>query len=133
MTAEDRERDVARALEQLRKADEASAPPFRATLTSARAGHGSRRPAISPALAAVALLVFIAGLLLLVSRHPPALRRPTSEPSSVEASLERWESPTVFLLDTPGSEIWHGLPRLPKPLPSNLPTDSPSSKKGVSS
>src|SRR5712691_1489273 len=126
MTAEDREREVARALEQLRKADEASAPPFHATLKSARAGRASPRPAIGPALAlsAAALLVFIAGLLLLVSKHPFAPRRPTSAPSSAEASLERWESPTLFLLDTPGSEIWHGLPRLPEPLPSNQPTDS---------
>jgi hypothetical protein len=133
MTARDGEREVARALEQLRKADEASAPPFHATLKSARAGRASRRPAIGPALAAAALLVFIAGLLLLVSKHPPASRRPTSAPSSAEASLESWESPTVFLLDTPGSEVWHGLPRLPEPLPSNLPADFPSSKKGVPS
>jgi hypothetical protein len=133
MTAKDEEREVARALEQLRKADEASAPSFHATLKSARAGRASRRPAIGPALAAAALLVFIAGLLLLVSKHPPASRRPASAPSSAEASLESWESPTVFLLDTPGSEVWHGIPRLPEPLPSNLPTDSPSSKKGVPS
>ena len=133
MTARDEEPDVARALEQLRKADEASAPPFHATLKSARGGRAPRRPAIGPALAAVALLVFIAGLLLLVSKHPFAPRRPAPAPSSAEASLERWESPTVFLLDTPGSEIWHGLPRLPEPLPSNLPTDFPTSKKGVPS
>lgn len=133
MTAKDGDCEVARALEQLRKADEASAPSFHATLKSARAGRASPRPAIGPALAAAALLVFIAGLLLLVSKHPPASRRPTSAPSSAEASLESWESPTVFLLDTPGSEVWHGIPRLPEPLPSNLPTDSPSSKKGVPS
>jgi hypothetical protein len=134
MTAKDAEREVARALEQLRKADEASAPSFHATLKSARTGRASRRPAIGPALAAAsALLVLIAGLLLLVSKRPPASRRPASAPSSAEASLESWESPTVFLLDTPGSEVWHGLPRLPEPLPSNLPADSSSSKKGVPS
>jgi hypothetical protein len=133
MTAKDPEREVVRAMDQLRKADEASAPSFHATLQSARAGRASRRPAINPALAAAALLVFIAGLLLLASKHPPASRRPASVPSSAEASLESWESPTAFLLDTPGSEVWHGLPRLPEPLPSNLPADSPSSKKGVPS
>ena len=133
MTTKDEEREVARALEQLRKADEASAPSFHATLKRARAGRASRRPAIGPVLAAAALLVVIVGLLLLVSKHPPAYRPPTSAPSSAEASLQRWESPTIFLLDTPGSEVWHGLPRLPEPLPSNLPTDSPSSKKGVPS
>ena len=135
MTARDEEPDVARALEQLRKADEASVPPFHATLKSARAGSASRRPASGPALAlsAAALLVFIAGLLLLVSKHPLVPRGPAPAPPPAEASLESWESPTVFLLDTPGSELWRGLPRLPGPLPANLPTDSPSSKKGVPS
>jgi hypothetical protein len=133
MTAKDAEREVARALEQLRKADEASAPSFHATLKSAQTGRASRRPAIGPALAATALLVVIAGLLLLVSKRPPASPRPASAPSSAEASLESWKSPTVFLLDTPGSEVWHGLPRLPEPFPSNLPADSSSSKKGVPS
>jgi hypothetical protein len=86
-------------------------------------------------VAAAALLVFIAGLLLLVPKHPLPLasRRPAPAPSSAEASLESWESPTDFLLDTPGSEIWHGLPRLPEPLPSNPPKDSPFSKKGAPS
>jgi hypothetical protein len=132
MTAKDEESEVARALEQLRKADEASAPSFNATLERARAGRAPRRPAIGRALAAAALLVFIAGLLLFVSRHPTS-RRPASASPSVEVSLDTWESPTVFLLDTPGSEIWRGLPRLPEPFPSNPPTDFPSSKKGVSS
>lgn len=133
MTEDDEEREIALALEQLRMADEASAPSFHATLEGARAGRASRRPAIGPALAAAALLVVIVGLLLLVSEHPRASRRTTPAPFSAEASLESWESPTVFLLDTPGFEIWHGLPRLPEPLPSNLPMDSPSSKKGVPS
>jgi hypothetical protein len=133
MTARDDEREIASALEQLRKADEASAPLFHATLKSARAGRASRRPAIGLVLAAATLLVVIVGLVVFESKHPPASRRPAPAPSSTEASLERWESPTVFLLDTPGSEIWHGLPRLSEPLPSNLPTDSPSSKKGVPS
>ena len=133
MTANDGEHEVARALEQLRKAGEASAPSFHDTLNRARTGGASRRPAIGPALIAAPLLVVIAGLLLLVSKHSPVPKRPTSAPSSAEASLESWESPTVFLLDTPGSEIWHGMPRLTEPLPANLRTDSPSSKKGVPS
>jgi hypothetical protein len=135
MTAKDREREVARALKQQREADEASAPSFHATLRSARAGRASRRRAIGPAVAAAALLVFIAGLLLLVPKHPLPLasRRLSPAPSSAEASLESWESPTDFLLDTPGSEIWHGLPRLLEPLPPNLPKDSPFSKKGAPS
>jgi hypothetical protein len=54
-------------------------------------------------------------------------------PSSAQVSLERWQSPTDFLLETPASELWRSLPQLTDPLPANLPTDSPSSKKGVPS
>jgi hypothetical protein len=133
MTTRDEEREIASALEQLRKADEASAPPFHATLTNAQAGRVSRRSAIGPVLAAAALLVVIVGLVVFESKHPPASRRRAPSPSSAEASLESWESPTGFLLETSGSELWRGLPRLPEPVPANLPTDSPSSKKGVPS
>lgn len=133
MTARDDEREVASALEQLRKAGEASAPSFYATLTSVRAGPVSGRYAIGRVLAAATLLVVIVGLVVFDSKHPPASRQPAPEPSSPRASLQSWESPTDFLLETPGSELWHGVPRLTEPLPVNLPTDSPSSQKGVPS
>jgi hypothetical protein len=133
MTSRDDAREIASALAQLRKAAEASAPPFHATLTSARDGRVSRRPAIGPVLAVVTFLVVIVGLAVFESKHPLASRRPAPAPSSAEASLESWESPTDFLLETPGSELWRGLPRLAEPLPANPPTDSPSSKKGVPS
>jgi hypothetical protein len=129
MTSRDEEREIASALAQLRKADEASAPPFRATLTSPQA----RRSAPGPVLAAATLLVVIVGLVVFEWKHPPASQRPAPAPSSAKASLESWESPTDFLLETPGSELWRRLPRLAEPLPANLPTDSPSSKKGVPS
>jgi hypothetical protein len=133
MTSRDDEREIASALAQLRKADEASAPPFHATLTSSRAGRVPRRSAIGPALAAVTLLIVIVGLAVFELEHPRASRRPVPAPSSAKASLESWESPTDFLLETPGSDLWRGLPRLAEPLPANVPTDSPSSKKGVPS
>jgi hypothetical protein len=133
MTARDPEREVANAMEQLRKADEASAPSFQATLTSARAGRESRRPAIGAVLAVATLLVVVVGLAVFESKHPPASGRPVPAPSSAKASVASWESPTAFLLETPGSALWRGLPRLTEPLPANLPADSPSSKKGVPS
>ena len=129
MTARDDEREIASAFAQLRRADEASAPSFHATLTSARAGRMSQHSAIGRVLAVATLLVVIVGLAVLRPKHPPASRRPVPAPSSARASLESWESPTDFLLDMPGSELWRGLPRLP----SNLPTNSPSSKKGAHS
>jgi len=132
MTARDDEQEIASALEQLRNASEASAPSFHATLSSARAGRASRRSAVGSVLAVATLLAVIVGLVVLESKHPPPVSgRPA--PSSAQVSLERWESPTEFLLDTPGSELWREMPRLTEPLPANLPTDSPSSKKGVSS
>jgi len=126
MTARDDEREIASALERLRKADESSAPPFHVTLTSARDGRVSRR-------APIGLRLVIVGLAVFQSKHPQASRPPLPAPSSAKASLESWESPTEFLLETPGSELWRGLPRLRESLPANLPTDSPSSKKGVPS
>ena len=132
MTARDDEREIASALEQLRKADEFSAPPFQVTLTSPRDGRESRRSPIGPVLAAATLLFVLVGLAVL-SKHPPASRAPVPAPSSAKASLESWRSPTDFLLETPGSELWREMPRLTEPLPANLPTDSPSSKKGVPS
>src|ERR1700682_3691246 len=103
MTARDDEREIASALEQLRKADEASAPPFHATLTSARAGRASRPSAIGSVLAVATLLVVIVGPAVLESKHPPAPGRPAPTPPSTQASLESWQSPTGFLLETPGS------------------------------
>ena len=130
---QDDEREIAQALDQQRKADEASAPPFHATLERARQGRVSRGPAFRPALAAAALLIVVAGFLFFESKHPPAPARPVPAPSSAENSLASWESPTHFLLDTPGSELWRGLPRLPESPSSIPPTDSRSPKKGVPS
>ena len=133
MTARDDEREIASALERLRKAAESSAPPFQVTRTSARDGRASRRAPLGPVLAAAALLLVIGGLAVFQSKHPPASRPPLPAPSSAKASLESWQSPTDFLLETPGSELWRDTPRLTEPLPANLPTDSPPSKKGVPS
>ena len=134
MTARDDEREIASALEQLRIADEASVPSFHATLTSARTARAPRRSVMGPVLAVATLLVVIVGLVVLESKHPPPVaQRSVPVPSSAQVSLERWQSPTDFLLDTPASDLWRGLPQLTEPLPANLPTSSPSSKKGVPS
>jgi hypothetical protein len=133
MTARDDERELASALEQLRKAEEASAPPFHAMLTTARAGRVSRHSATGSVLAVATLVVVIAGLAVFESKRPPASRRLAPAPPSENVSLESWRSPTDFLLDTPGSELWRALPQLSEPFPATLPTDSPSSKKGVPS
>lgn len=133
MTTRDNDREIASALERLRKANESSAPPFHMTLTSARDGHASRRAPIGPLLAAATLLLVLVGLTVFQSSHPPAPRPLVSAPSSAKASLESWRSPTDYLLETPGSELWRETPRLTEPFPANLPTDSPSSMKGVPS
>lgn len=133
MTERDNEREVASAFEQLRRAGEASAPPFHETLMSARADPESRRRAIGPVLAVATLMVVIVGLAVFESKHPSDSRQDAPAPSSPQASLESWQSPTDFLLETPGSELWRDMPRLTEPLPANLPTDTPSSKKGVPS
>jgi len=130
---QDGEREIAQALDRLRKSDEASAPPFHATLERARRGRASRRPAFRPALAAAALLAVIAAFLFFDSKRPSAPRRPVPATSSAGSALASWESPTDFLLDTPASELWRGLPRLPESPSSIPPTDSRSSRKGAPS
>jgi hypothetical protein len=133
MTARDDEREIASALERLREADESSAPSFHVTLTSARDGRVSRHSPIGPVLATATLLLVIVGLAVFESNQPTPSRRPAPAVPSTKASLENWQSPTDFLLETPGSDLWRDMPRLTEPLPANLPTDSPSSKKGVPS
>ena len=133
MTGRDDEREITSTLEQLRKADESSAPPFHETLTRARDGRVSRHAPIGPVLAAATILLVIVGLAVFESKHPQASRPLVPVPSSEKASLESWQSSTDFLLETPGSELWRDMPRLTEPLPAKQPTDSPSSKKGVPS
>lgn len=97
----DADLEIARLLEEHRRADEASAPAFREVLSrrrTRRAPSAGRIP--RPALAAAALLVVVGAALLL--RRP---RVHETELIAAASALAAWKSPTDVLLQTPGSEL----------------------------
>src|SRR5579864_7592926 len=102
-----RERDLelARLFEELRREDELRVPPFRRILERGAAPR-SRRVRWAPiAPAAVAVVVLVAAAVLLV--RPNALRR---EPPPPASAIAEWRSPTDSLLETPGSELLETAP-----------------------
>ena len=110
MTADDRDREIARLLEADRRADELAAPPLEALLARPRL----RRPRASDAFQAVALAASVA---LVVATAVLVLRSstiPRNAPGG-DASLQLadWTSPTAFLLDTPGAELLTEVPAFP--------------------
>lgn len=114
MRPADPDRELARLFSEVRRADEASAPPFAHVLERATAGRAARsRPALFrfAALAAVFAAAALAAALL---------RRPAPETAGRQrpVTLAQWKSPTDWLLRTPGSELLTALPTLPASVPS---------------
>ena len=107
------DRDLAHLFEELRRADEASAPPFKDVLERGRAGRGT------PARFALLRLATLAFLLLAAALVALLIRRPAGETDDRErpVTLARWKSPTDWLLRTPGSELLNELPTLPGSVP----------------
>lgn len=111
--------DLREAFAALRREEQTRAPDFRRLVAEARS-RGSRART-----AAVALAMALAVLLVLVFLPPRVPRRPAAVPSITE-----WESPTDFLLATPGREVLTTLPRLgdslirPEPRPDERRTSS---------
>ena len=127
---ENLDRDLARRFAELARADEASAPGFRAVLRRApTAPHSIVR---SFALAvAVAAAVSLGASVLWISRA--ARERPISA-----APLAEWQSPTSALLETPGRDLLASTPDLgvsedgsASPVPAKTPSAVHS--KGASS
>jgi hypothetical protein len=107
------DRDLARLFEELRRADEASAPSFDNVLE--RQGVGPRTPARVAPLRFAALVV----LLVAVALAAVLIRRPAGEKAGLELprTLAQWKSPTDSLLRTPGSEFLSELPTLSGSVP----------------
>lgn len=107
------DRDLASLFEELRRADEASAPPFKNVLE--RRGVGLRKPArVAPLrFAALAVLLVAAALAVVLTRRPPGETAGPEPPVTVA----QWKSPTDWLLRTPGSELLSELPTLPGSVP----------------
>jgi hypothetical protein len=97
---------IERALFEQRRLDEGLAPDFRSLLARPRP-RDSRRPA--RALLALAAFLLAMGVALWSRSRSPA--PPPSRPAWMAAvSLASWRSPTDFLLETPGSQLWSSPP-----------------------
>ena len=107
------DRDLASFFEELRRADEASAPPFEDALERERVGHGAPARFVFFRLAALTVLLVAAALAAVL------LRRPAGEMAGPEppVTLAQWKSPTDWLLRTPGSELLFELPTLHDSVP----------------
>jgi hypothetical protein len=134
VTPDDRERDRERERdEQLsalfatqRREDEAAAPALEALLARSRTRRA--RAGVIPALALAASVAAVIAAAVLVLRSGAAS---TAAPSADAEQLAEWTSPTAFLLDTPGSELFSQIPSLEfEPVAGGAPAPSPT--KGVS-
>ena len=110
--------------EDLRDADQPTAPPFPRTIASAeRRKPSAIRIARQPwAIAAVAIVLFGGTLALLRPRTTPA--PPITEPVAISS----WSSPTAFLLDTPGRKFLREIPRIGVPKLILAPAEMEQSK-----
>jgi hypothetical protein len=110
------DRDLERLFDELRRADEGSAPAFTHVLERARAKpEASSRPMPRVPLR----FALLAALLAAVALATVLLRRPSREIGGRDqpVMLAHWKSQTDWLLRTPGSELLHELPPPPISVP----------------
>lgn len=114
----ERDPDLARRFEELRRSDDLGAPAFRSVRDRADAARAGSRPVrASRAWILFAGVTAAAAVTLLFLR--PGVRRPAPARGEVALALAvtEWRSPTRFLLETPGSELLERLPDSPQPVP----------------
>jgi hypothetical protein len=122
MSTHDSEPELGRVLSDLRREEEASAPPFRQVLAAARLKTGAIRRRAALRLAAAAVFVAIAAIAVWWRRPAPE----TSLPAAA-ARIARWKAPTDSLLRTPGLELIRSVPSLAPQVPdySSLTAGAP--------
>lgn len=120
------ERDDRRLRDFFRDLHEEIDPPVPPYASVARSGRSARPARFGASLARALSLALIAGVLLLAV-HRLATRAPGGDEAIHLASqLSHWESPTDFLLETPGIEYLQSAPTFgagTEALPGD-PTDS---------
>jgi hypothetical protein len=119
MNEQHNDEKVRRFFRELRAGDERSAPSFASTWRAAtergEAMRGRPQWIGAVAVAAVVGALVVAGTVWFYSnRHQPA----TIEIASV--TIWDWQSPTAFLLDTPGSDLWRNSPSLDRSWMQNV-------------
>ena len=109
----DDDRELREVFQQLKEADRARTPSFRAPAMGAAP---RRRPMVRVALAAA-----IVGITVVLARPDQTPR--TAAHQFVDLGAAAWRSPTDFLLNTPGSELLRSMPAVG--WPDELPSPSP--------
>ena len=108
-----------------RRADEARVPGFERVLSRTRTPRLGVKPLVSFALAAV---VLIAGATAVVRERQQREEQALAELEKPVA-LMQWQSPTDFLLDTPGHELRDSLPQIGMHVPTNVQAAKPQGEK----
>ena len=100
---------ISRLFQDAKRADEARVPGFERVLTRTRTARPRPRGAVLAAVALAALVIVDAfGILRVRAQHREAeLTALEKTPAILE-----WQSPTGFLLETPGHELRDSLPQL---------------------
>ena len=109
--SDDREREeIAGWFRQLRQTEERDVPPFDEVWEVARsqATRSRSRRLYYRVGTAAALFALLAVPALWWQRHPQA---PDVTPVQM-ASISQWQSPTAFLIETPGQKLLKTVPRL---------------------
>jgi hypothetical protein len=129
VTENERDDALSRLFEAERRADESAAPPLDALLARAIGPRVSPVRAVRQLDVAAALAAILAaGALVLRSG---ATRPASPAPAAAETvRLADWESPTAFLLDTPGDELLTQIPSFDSP-PTSDGAPAPSPTEGV--
>jgi len=107
VTKRDEDRELARLFEELRRADEVSAPGFR-EIFERRQVTEVTRAARAMRLAAAAVLAIALGVAVVLVRRTESRSRAAPGPT-----LAEWKAPTDGLLRTPGAELFDSVPRFP--------------------
>jgi hypothetical protein len=102
------DQDLARLFQELRRADEASAPRWNEALPRRAAPHPIRWDFPVLRLAAVIVLLGAAAVMSIrLYRGDTGRQAPERE-----GAIAAWSSPTAWLLETPGRDLWSEVPVL---------------------
>src|ERR1041385_5893200 len=111
MNEERQDEKIRRLFRELRTFDAHTAPTFDATWKAA--GNRNAIAAGHPPFAILIAATAIVAALVVVGAIWFQSHRTKTEPIEIASnSLSDWQSPTAFLLQTPGSDVWTSVPSL---------------------
>ena len=109
MSDDEPDRDLREAFARLRQEERERIVPVMSPVRPPRAGVFASTWRVRPLRAAAAIVVIVGGAVLLANNLRESTRMTTPVDPTFLA-VERWISPTDFLLQTPGSELLSTVP-----------------------